>query len=94
MFVCDADETLVRMHHWYKLLRKACIYFAFIVYSCDEYFCIVVPGMYAIVRYTCVSYVLYVVAGCDRSYVRNVARVVWCCLRVGHVGESARMASD
>ena len=50
--------------------------------------------MYAIVLYTRVSYVLYVVAGCGRSYVRSVARVVWRCLRVGHVGDSARMAPD
>ena len=30
-FVRDADETLVSMHQWYKLLRKTCIFFAIVL---------------------------------------------------------------
>ena len=32
-FVCDTDETLVRMHQWYKFLRKACTlcFIAFVI---------------------------------------------------------------
>ena len=58
-------RRIIGMHQWYKLLRKPCIFFCFRArtYSHDEYFCIVVPDVYVVVLYTCVSYFLYVV--CD-----------------------------
>ena len=79
-FVCNVDETLVCINGINCSARHAfcCFhYFRDRTYSYDEYVCIVVPGMYVIVLYMRVSYVLYVVAGCGRSYVRSVARVVW-----------------
>ena len=74
-FVCAADETLLRMHQWYKLFRKACIFFAFVLVlslTTSTSALLYQVCMYVIVLYTCVSYVLHVVAGCDRSYVRNI----------------------
>ena len=71
-FVCDADETLVWINGINCSANHAFFCFRARTYSYDEYFYIFVPGMYPIVLYTCVSYVLYVVAGCDRSYVRNI----------------------
>jgi len=50
-FFCMRCRRNIGMHQWYKLLRKACIFcFRDRTYSYDEYFCIAVPGMYAILE--------------------------------------------
>ena len=80
IFVCDVDETLVCISGVNCSARHGifCFHcFRYHTYAYDEYFCIVVPGMYATALYTRVSYGLYVVASCGRSYVRSVARIVW-----------------
>ena len=88
----------IGMHQRCKLLRKACIFafhcFRDRTYSYDEYCIVVVPGMYAIVMYTRVSYALHVV-GLWQVVLRSVVRVVsWCLGVVRHVADSARMTSD
>ena len=84
-FFCMRCRQNIGMHEWFKLLRKACMFcfrcFRDRTYSYDEYFCILVPGMYAIVLYTCVSHVLLLllvshINSCQKSRVRGHTKVL------------------
>ena len=87
-FVCAADDTLVRMHQWYKLFRKACMifFFAFVLvlflrrvllHCCARYVCHRAVYM-RIICFVCRLWYALVFLCCTSFYVKLTGYTCFC----------------